>query len=496
MDRIADAVALEHLDVLIVGAGLSGIGAACRLQSRCPGQRFAILEARDRSGGTWDLFRYPGARSDSDMFTLGYPFRPWGGAKAIADAPDILAYLRETAREHGVDRAIRYGHRVVAADWSSERAAWTVEVELQSSGERRRLSCGLLLMCSGYYRYDAGHAPAFEAAADFGGRIVHPQHWPENLEVAGKRVVVIGSGATAVTLVPALAKSAVKVTMLQRSPSWMLSRPSEDRLAKVLRRLLPLGATNAAMRWQRILLTLWFFGLCRRRPDRAKKLLLGGVRAWMGPGRALDPDFTPRYDPWRQRLCLVPDGDLFRALKGGRAEIVTGEIDRFTPDGVRLAGGAEIPADVVVTATGLVLEAFGGATISVDGVPVDWPRRLNYRGAMFSDVPNLVSIFGYSNASWTLKSDLVARWVCRLLRHMEKTGMRQATPRNADPAVTGQPWLDLSSGYVQRSLHLFPQQGSKRPWRLHQNYLRDLLSLRWSRLDDGVLVFSRPKAAD
>ena len=494
MDRIANEVALEHVDVVIVGAGLSGIGAACRLQAHRPGQRFAILEARERSGGTWDLFRYPGARSDSDMFTLGYPFRPWRGAKAIAAAPDILAYLRETAHEHGVDRHIRYGHRVVRADWSSDRAAWTVEIALQPSGGTLRMTCALLFMCSGYYRYDAGHAPAFADAADFAGRIVHPQHWPDDLDVAGKRVVVIGSGATAVTLVPALAASAARVTMLQRSPTWMLSRPSEDALAKGLRRLLPLRLVNAAMRWQRILLTLWFYGLCRRRPERARRLLLGGVRAWLGRERPLDPDFMPRYDPWRQRLCLVPDGDLFRALKSGRAAIVTAEIDRFTQGGVRLVGGEEIAADVIVTATGLVLEAFGGATICVDGEGVDWPRRLNYKGAMFSDVPNFVSIFGYTNASWTLKSDLVARWVCRLLAHMERSGMRQATPRNADPEVTGLPWLDLSSGYVQRSLHLFPQQGSKPPWRLHQNYLRDLVDLRWSRIDDGVLVFTQAKA--
>ena len=429
------------------------------------------------------------------MFTLGYPFRPWTGAKAIADGPAILAYLRDTAREFGIDRRIRFGHRVVRADWSSERAAWTVEVERDGGRDPVRFSCGLLFMCSGYYRYDEGYAPTFPGEESFGGRIVHPQQWTDDIEVAGKRVVVIGSGATAVTLVPALAQSAAQVTMLQRSPTWMASRPSEDRLAKRLRRVLPLGLANAAMRWQRVLLGMYFFGLCRRNPARAKRLLLGGVRAWMGPDHALEPHFTPRYDPWRQRLCLVPDGDLFRALRSGRAAIVTGEIERFTPTGVRLVGGEELAADLVVTATGLTLQAFGGAAISVDGQAVDWPRRLNYKGVMFSDVPNLVSVFGYSNASWTLKSDLIAEYVCRLLEHMRRSGMRQATPRNADPEVAGAPWLDLSSGYVQRSLHLFPQQGSKPPWQLHQNYVRDLVGLRWTRVDDGVLVFSNPAPA-
>jgi cation diffusion facilitator CzcD-associated flavoprotein CzcO len=494
MDASGGRPTPEHFDVLIVGAGLSGIGAACRLAERCPDHRFAVLEARDRSGGTWDLFRYPGVRSDSDMFTLGYPFRPWTGAKAIADGPAILAYLRETAREHGIDRHIRYRHRLVRADWSSERAAWAVDVEVDRGGEKetRRLSCGLLFMCSGYYRYDEGHAPAFAGAGSFAGRIVHPQRWPEDLEVAGKRIVVIGSGATAVAQGPALARSSARETMRHRSPRGMLSRPSEDGLATRLRRWLPLGLANRVMRWQRVLLTLWFFHLCRTRPARARRLLLGGVRQWRGKERRLDPDFTPRYDPWRQRLCLVPDGDLFRALNDGRAAIVTGEIDRFTPGGVRLADGAEIAADIVVTATGLVLQAFGGATISVDGLPVDWPSRLAYKGTMFSGVPNLVSVFGYTNASWTLKSDLVSEWVCRLLAHLRRTGMRRATPTPREPDPARAPWLDLDSGYVQRSLHLFPRQGSKPPWKLHQNYLKDLVSLRWARIDDGVLRFSNP----
>ena len=495
METAAGTTVTEHFDVLIVGAGLSGIGAACRLQMRCPDRTFALLEARDLSGGTWDLFRYPGVRSDSDMFTLGYPFRPWTGAKAIADGAEILAYLRDTAREHGIDRRIRFGHRVVRADWSSEHAAWTVDVARDDGHDPVRFSCGLLFMCSGYYRYDAGHVPAFAGAESFAGRIVHPQQWTDGIEVAGKHVVVIGSGATAVTLVPALARSARKVTMLQRSPTWMLSRPSEDRLARRLRRVLPLGLANAAMRWQRVLLGMYFFALCRKKPARAKRLLLGGVRAWMGREHALEPHFTPRYDPWRQRLCLVPDGDLFRALKSGRAAIATGEIERFVPDGVRLVGGETLAADLIVTATGLTLEAFGGAAISVDGRPVDWPQTFNYKGAMYSDVPNLVSVFGYSNASWTLKSDLISGWVCRLLEHMRRTGMRQATPRNADQELAGAPWLDLSSGYVQRSLHLFPRQGSKPPWQLHQNYVRDLVGLRWARVDDGVLVFSNPVPA-
>jgi cation diffusion facilitator CzcD-associated flavoprotein CzcO len=344
-------------------------------------------------------------------------------------------------------------------------------------------------MCSGYFRYAEGYAPAFPGAERFAGRILHPQQWPENVDVAGRRVVVIGSGATAVTLVPALAQSAAKVTMLQRSPTWMLSRPSEDALAKSLRRLLPGRAANAVMRWQRLLLGMYFFNLSRRNPARAKRLLLGGIRAWMGPEHALEPDFTPRYDPWRQRLCLVPDGDLFRALRSGRAAIATGEIETFTPTGVRLVGGEDLPAELIVTATGLTLRPRRRRD-QRRRHPVDWPRTLNYKGAMFSDVPNLVSVFGYSNASWTLKSDLIAEYVCRLLRHMARSGMRQATPRNDDPEVAGAPWLDLSSGYVQRSLALFPKQGSKAPWRLYQNYARDLMSLRFGKVDDGVMTFS------
>lgn len=482
----------QHVDVLIVGAGLSGIGAACHLQAKCPERSFAILEGRERSGGTWDLFRYPGVRSDSDMYTLGYRFRPWTQPQSIADGPAILNYLRDTAAQHGIERHIRFNHRVVRAAWSTPDACWTVDAELGPERLPVRLRCNFLFLCSGYFRYDAGYTPAFKGTAEFGGRIVHPQQWPEGLDVSGQRVVVIGSGATAMTLVPALAASAAHVTLLQRSPTYVVARPAKDGLAGALRRVLPARLAYGITRWKNVLLGMFFFKLARRRPERVKRLIVGGVRHAMGPGYDVATHFTPRYNPWDQRVCLVPDGDLFAALKSGRASMVTDHIDTFTPGGIRLQSGRELQADLVVTATGLELEVLGGVQLEVDGRRVDPAATFNYKGMMFSDVPNLASTFGYTNASWTLKSDLTCTYVCRLLDHMRKHGWRQCTPRNDDPALTPQPWLDFSSGYVTRAVGRFPKQGSRTPWRVHQNYARDLLSLRFGALEDGAMKFSNP----
>jgi monooxygenase len=485
----------EHFDVLIVGAGLSGIGAAWHLQKKCPGKSFAILEAREASGGTWDLFRYPGVRSDSDMYTLGYSFRPWKEAKAIADGPSILTYIREVASDHGIDKRIRYGHKVVAAAWSTPDARWTVEVETGPEGDKgrapRSLTCNFLWMCSGYYDYEAGYLPEFAGMDRFKGRIVHPQKWTDDIDYAGKRVVVIGSGATAVTLVPSMAEKAEHVTMLQRSPTYMVARPSQDQLANKLRRRLPLKLAYWATRWRNVLLGMYFYQMCKRKPDKVKSLLLGGVRQMLGPDYDIDTHFTPRYKPWDQRLCLVPDADFFRAIRRGKVSIVTDQIETFTETGVKLRSGAELAADLIVTATGLVLVPLGKAKLSVDGRAVDPAKTFIYKGMMYSDVPNLASVFGYTNASWTLKADLVCEYVCRLINHMDRGGWRQCTPRNGDPTLAEEPWVNFSSGYIQRALAQQPKQGSKRPWKLHQNYALDLLSLRFGSVRDQAMVFSR-----
>lgn len=486
---------IEHVDVLVVGAGLSGIGAGYHLQTHCPQRSWLILESRDDLGGTWDLFRYPGVRSDSDMYTLGYSFRPWTDPKAIADGPAILDYLRETAKAFRIDEKIRFGHRVQRASWCSRTATWTVEVQRGPDRTPVSFTCQFLFMCSGYYRYDQGYTPEFPDRERFGGRIVHPQHWPADLDYAGQQVVVIGSGATAVTLVPELARQAAQVTMLQRSPTYVVSRPSVDRLANRLRRWLPLRLAYGLTRWKNVLLGQYFFGLCRRKPALARRGLLRMVRAELGPDYDVATHFTPRYNPWEQRLCLVPDGDFFRAIRGGRATVVTDEIERFTPTGIRLKSGRELPADLIVTATGLSLQLLAGVAFEVDGRPVDPAASLSYKGMMYSDLPNLASSFGYTNASWTLKSDLTARYVCRLLNHLTRTGARQCTPRLTDPSVTPEKWVDFSSGYFQRSIDAFPRQGSRRPWKLHQNYALDIVSLKFGALDDGTMAFSGPAPA-
>jgi cation diffusion facilitator CzcD-associated flavoprotein CzcO len=485
----------EHLDVLIVGAGLSGIGAACHLSARCPGKSFAVLEARDRSGGTWDLFRYPGIRSDSDMFTLGYSFKPWEDPKALADGPSILAYVRETAREHGVEQRIRYNRRVVAAAWSSEQARWTVTVQDTETGASEQLTCSFLYSNTGYYRYDEGYSPEFPGAERFRGQIVHPQHWPEELDHGGKRMLVIGSGATAVTLVPAMAERAAHVTMLQRSPSYVFSLPGSDPLADLLRGVLPPRLAYPLVRWKNVVLASLLYGACRRWPRAMRGFIRRGVAKRLPPGYDVDTHFNPSYDPWDQRLCLVPDGDLFDAISSGKASVATGAIETFTEHGVRLRSGEELEADVIVTATGLNLLMLGGIELSVDGRRIDLGETVGYKGMMLSGVPNLAFTVGYTNASWTLKADLVAGYVCRLLRHMDEHGYTVCAPGAPDPAQPRRPLLDLASGYVLRSLEQLPKQGGEMPWRLHQSYFRDLAMFRRGPLEDEGIAFSRPAPA-
>jgi monooxygenase len=479
----------ERFDVLIVGAGISGIGAGYHLQTRCPHKTYAILEGRDAIGGTWDLFRYPGVRSDSDMYTLGFSFRPWTAPKAIADGPAILQYVRDTAREFGIDEHVRFGTHVTRANWSSDVSQWTVEAT--RDGEVVRYHCNFLFMCSGYYDYENGYTPGFDGIESFRGALVHPQHWDPRLDYTDKRVVVVGSGATAVTLVPAMAKTAAHVTMLQRSPTYIVAAPAEDRFADALRNV-SAKLAYAATRWKNILFGMGFYWFCRRYPARVKAFIVGAARRALGAGYPVERDFAPTYGPWDQRMCLVPDGDLFEAIKTGRASVVTDHIDAFVSNGIRLRSGAVLPADVIVTATGLKLSVLGDLAIDVDGKRVDLATTLAYKGMMFSGVPNLALSMGYTNASWTLKCDLTCGYVCRLLNFMVQRGFTKCMPRD-DATVERVPMIDLRSGYVRRSIDKFPKQGTHAPWRLYQNYLLDVVTLRFGRIDDGVLAFSSPE---
>ena len=483
----------EKFDVVIVGAGLSGVGAACHLQKKCPGKSYVILEGREAMGGTWDLFRYPGIRSDSDMHTLGYNFKPWLDSKAIADGPAILQYVQETAAENDVERHIRYQHRVVLASWSSPRAAWAVKVYREDTGEVREFVCNMLLMCGGYYRYEQGYLPEFEGCNRFSGDIVHPQHWPENLDYHGKKVVVIGSGATAVTLIPEMARDAGHIVMLQRSPTYVFSQPDIDVIANGLRKVLPQKAAYAITRWKNITIQQFMYRQTRKRPRMMKRFLLRRVRKELGEDYDVEKHFTPAYNPWDQRLCLVPNSDLFAAIRSGKASVATDRIDTFTENGILLKSGAELEADIIVTATGLDLLVLGGVEFEVDGNPVDFSQTFTYKGIMSSDVPNLVSTFGYINASWTLRADLIAEFFCRLVNHMDAGGYRQCTPRlrEDERGMREQPWIvGFSSGYIQRVLGRLPKQGDHEPWINPQNYKRDKKMFRQGALDDGVLSFS------
>ena len=482
-----------HVDVLVVGAGLSGIGAACHLTMECPDKSFAILESREAIGGTWDLFRYPGIRSDSDMFTLGFPFRPWPDAKTIADGPSILAYIKDTAREYGVEDKIRFHHRAIRASWSSDDALWTVDVERSDIGETVQFTCNFLFMCSGYYRYDEGFTPEFAGRERFRGQVIHPQHWPDDLDYAGKRIVVIGSGATAVTLIPSMADEAAHVTMLQRSPTYVVSLPAIDPLAEPLKRWLPNRVAHSMLRWKNVLLSMASFQLSRRRPHLMKAIIRKGLEKGLPADFDIDTHFKPRYNPWDQRLCLVPDGDLFKVLRDGRASVVTDTIENFTETGILLASGRELEADIIITATGLQMLAFGGLSLAVDGDEVKLSEKVGYKGMMLSDVPNFAAAIGYTNASWTLKCDLICQYVCRLLKHLDRVGMRQVTPRWREATLPDRPFVDLTSGYVLRSVQDFPKQGERPPWRLFQNYIRDVLMIRRGSLEDDSIEFSNPR---
>jgi monooxygenase len=488
-------MALEHFDVLIMGAGLSGIDAAHHLRKFCPNKSYVILEQRERIGGTWDLFRYPGIRSDSDMLTMGYSFRPWTHPKAISPGDAIRDYITDVARDEGIDPHIRFGHWIERAAWSSENAQWTVNALRKSANgtdEPVALTCNFLFSCAGYYRYSSGYTPEFPDAGSFQGPVVHPQEWPQDLDYRGKQVVIVGSGATAVTLVPAIAKDAAHVTMLQRSPTYIISAPEEDAKANWLRRVLPAMWAYRLSRWKNVGFMLYIYQLSQRFPNFVKKGLLQKVREELGPDYDVDTHFTPRYKPWEQRLCLVPGSDLFQAIKSGRAGVVTGEIETFTENGIRLKSGENLEADIIITATGLVMQAFGGIQLSVDGRSIDPGQTLAYKGVMMSGVPNLASVFGYINASWTLKADLICSYVCRLLNFMDRKGARQVMPNNTCERAAAPFVENFTSGYMQRALESWPKQGSKPPWRVHQNYIRDIISLKWTSVSDGVLEFSSP----
>ena len=481
---------VEHFDVLIIGAGLSGIDAAHHLRKFCPAKSYMILEQRERIGGTWDLFRYPGIRSDSDMLTMSYSFRPWTHAQTISPGEAIRNYIAQTARDEGIDGHIRFRHRIQRASWSSEDAKWTIQAE--GPGGPVTLTCNFLFSCAGYYRFSAAYAPEFPNAECFGGRVIHPQFWPEDLDYAGKRIVVIGSGATAVTLIPAMAKTAAHVTMLQRSPTYIVSMPAQDAIANWLRRHLPAMWAYRLSRWKNITFMTYVYQLARRRPEFVKRGLIAKVREALGPDHDVETNFAPSYNPWTQRLCLIPDADLFEAIRSGRASVVTAQIETFTEKGILLKNGQELEADIIITATGLAMQSFGGVEIFVDGTRIEAAKTLSYKGVMISGVPNLAGVFGYINASWTLKADLICGYVCRLLNYMDRKHVRQVTPdARGENGVA--PFVEnFNPGYITRALAEWPKQGSKAPWRVYQNYFRDMISMKWSRIDDGALQFSNP----
>src|ERR1700757_2044005 len=483
----------EHLDVVIVGAGISGVSAAWHLQNRCPTKSYAILERRDDLGGTWDLFKYPGIRSDSDMFTLGFRFKPWRSAQSIADGHLIKNYIKEAAVENGIDRHTRARHRVVAADWSDAENRWTLTVE--NDGQQHEMTCSFLFACTGYYNYDEGYSPAFAGEQDFTGTIVHPQHWPEDLDYAGKKIVVIGSGATAITLIPALVNSGSgHVTMLQRSPPYIGSLPGVDPFAERANRLLPDHLAHMANRWKAIAFSTFQYQLSRKAPAYMRKALLTMAERRLPKGYDVEKHFGPRYNVWDQRLCLAPDGDFFRTIRHGKADVVTDTIDRFTKTGIKLTSGEELAADIIITATGLNLRLFGGAAVLRNGVPVDLTRAMTYKGMMLSGLPNMAFTIGYTNASWTLKADLVSEFVCRVLNYMDAHGYDTVVAQHPGDSVEERPLMDFTPGYVLRALDTLPKSGSRVPWRLKQNYLLDLGLIRHGKVDDTALQFSKHRA--
>jgi len=490
---------MNHFDLVIIGAGLSGIGAACHLTRNQPNKTFSIIESREAMGGTWDLFRYPGIRSDSDMHTLGYSFKPWRDKKAIADGTAIREYIHETAAEYGIEKHIQYQSRVISAAWDSSTASWTLTIERAGDGDKRsdsnsvyeKLSCNFIYSCTGYYRYDKGYTPDFPGAEQFKGQVIHPQQWPDDLDYSGKRVVIIGSGATAITLVPSMAKTAGHVTMLQRSPTYVISRPDVDVVSRALGKILPEKLAYGLTRWKNVSLQALMYQMSRRFPKLVKRLLRKSARYWLGDDFDIDTHFNPRYNPWDQRLCLVPNGDLFRSLRKGTSSIVTDHIERFTEKGIQLKSGDFLDADIIVSATGLELLVLGGMQLSVDSKPVVIPETVGYKGMMFSDVPNFALAAGYTNASWTLKCDLTSEYVCRLLSYMDKHNYQYCVAKINDPQMQRIPFLDLASGYVDRAIDQFPKQGAKAPWRLYQNYLLDILKLRAGSVRDSAMKFYR-----
>lgn len=488
----------ENFDVLIIGAGLSGIDAAWHLNKFAPKKTFVILENRERIGGTWDLFRYPGVRSDSDMLTMGYKFKPWTHESTISPGSAIREYVTETAKESGVDKHIRFRHNVVSANWDSNTARWTVEAKRKDANGKEdavTITANFLFNCAGYYRYSAGYTPEFQGRDRFKGPVIHPQHWPENFNYDGKRVVIIGSGATAVTLLPSMAKTAAHVTMLQRSPTYYVSRPEKDVVANVLRKFLPATWAYAIPRWRNIILQRFFYQKSRKDPSAVKQYLIDRVKQLLPKDYDVATHFTPRYNPWDERVCLVPDADMFKAISDGRASVVTDHIETFTEKGIKLKSGQELEADIIVTATGLNLEIMGGAKFSVDGAPVEFGKTFTYKGLMFSGVPNFASVFGYLNSSWTLRADLICEYVCRLLDKMDELGVQAATPRLKDPNLKAEPWFDFKSGYIQRAESMLPKQGPASPWRQNQNYFADIKEMRKARIEDEFLVFTKAGTA-
>lgn len=479
---------IEHFDVVIIGAGLSGIGMACHLSRKCPDKNYIIFEGRDTLGGTWDLFRYPGIRSDSDMFTFGYSFKPWISSQNLADGPAIRNYIQEAAQEYRVADKIRYNANVESIAWDSVSATWSVFYTDKSNGDRKQVTCSFINGCTGYYNYDHGYEPHFEGSEGFQGVIIHPQKWPEDLDYKGKRVVVIGSGATAVTIVPKMSETAAHVTMLQRSPTYMASIPEEDPITSFLRKYIPEMWVYRIARTLRVAFASLFYSLSRRYPNKVRNFLLKGIRKAVGPDVDMK-HFSPKYNPWDERFCAVKGGDLFQAVKLGKVSIVTDHIEKFTRDGIELKSGDEIKADIIITATGLDLKFFGGINITIDGKPYDYSQKMCYRAVMLEDLPNLGFTFGYTNASWTLKADITSEWICRVLKHMDDTQTRCVVPVNSDSQVQSGNFLDFTSGYIQRGLHKFPKMGNKQPWKLKQLYPYDMMMLRLSKLEDGVLQF-------